>query len=1168
MAIRGGRVVEDEVEVATGQLPLGGCGAVEAQQALRGEDDQRPRLADQRLAAQQVEILGRGGRVGDPDVALGAERQEALDAGAGVLRPRTLVAVRQQQGEAAGLSPLGLAGGDEAVDDHLAGVGEVAVLRLPEDEGVWGGGRVAVLEAEAGHLREGAVVELERGGGVIEVLHRAVLEPGVLVVEDEMAVGEGAALGVLAGEADVDAVGEQRGEGERLGVAELDPAARQRLDPPGERLAQLAVDREALRRLDQRLVQLAQPLGRDRSLHRRAGAAIQLAGAGRGQGRVLVLAQLHPAAQVLQRRRHLVVAPLRGALDVLGGDDSLGDQLPGVDLGDRRVRLDLRRGQRLGVGGLVGLAVAAAAVADRVDDYVAAPALAVGHREADRRRAGLDVVAVDVDDRDVEALRHVGRVGGGAGFVRVGGEAHLVVLDDVDGAAGRVSLQRLQVEGFGHDALAGEGGVAVQQHRDGALRVVAQVRPFEVGLDEAGGAGDHRVDELEVAGVGVEAGCDLLALAGLVDPLVAVVVLDVAGAAVGDRGDRLHRLDPLRPLELGQDRLDRAAEVVGEDAEPAAVRHPEDDLLGAAPVGEGDQLVEHRHDRVEPLDREDLLAEIGPLDEALELEDVDQALQQAAFLLIGERLAVGAGLDHLPQPGPLPVGGEVLELVGDRAAVGLAHPGQRLEQGLPGDADAEDRGGDPGHQLRGQVEVLGLDRGVALRLAAERVEAGGEVAVGAVALEQGGRGLDRLQELLVGLGGGRGRGGGAERRRRGGGRVGGGERRRVDAEVGGERLVEAVLALEQLFDPAQEGARLGALDDAVVVGRGQRHRLRDAELAQPLGRRVRPLGRVGDRAGRDDRALAAGQAGDRGDGAEAAGVGEGDVGPLEVVGGELALPRLGDQILVAGVEGGEVEPVGALDRGDHEAVGAVLALDVDRDAEVDRGRLDRERLAVALLEDAGHHRPLLRRLHDRPGDQVGEGDLHAALPEDAVQRLALGVQRVDRDRAEGGGGGHRAALVHRRGEHRRGAAQRLRLALGRSGRSSVDRRQDILLGHLVAGARPLDGAQIDAGLFRDAPRNGRCLDLIGSDTVGPGGGSPARLRVACGFRPRRLFRRGRFPRDRTRSRSVRALGRAAALARLHLRQGRPDRDLLVDLGDQAGDHAVGGGRHLGVDLVG
>ena len=71
-----------------------------------------------------------------------------------------------------------------------------------------------------------------------------------------------------------------------------------------------------------------------------------------------------------------------------------------------------------------------------------------------------------------------------------------------------------------------------------------------------------------------------------------VVVLDVAGAAVGDRRHRLHLLDLLGALELGQDRLDRATEVVGEDGEAAAVGHAENDLFGAGAAGEGGQLVE------------------------------------------------------------------------------------------------------------------------------------------------------------------------------------------------------------------------------------------------------------------------------------------------------------------------------------------------------------------------------------------------------------------------------------------------------------------------------------------------------------------------------------------------------------------------------------------------
>ena len=235
------------------------------------------------------------------------------------------------------------------------------------------------------------------------------------------------------------------------------------------------------------------------------------------------------------------------------------------------------------------------------------------------------------------------------------------------------------------------------------------------------------------------------------------------------RGDRLHPVERLGALELGQDRLDRAPEVVGEDAEPAAMGHPDHDLLGAVLAREGGDLVDHRHGHVEALDREHLLAQVGLLQEALELEDLDQAREQRALLLVGERRAVPAGLDHLAQPHPLLVRGEMLDLVGDRAAVGVAHPRQRVEQGLALDSDPQDRGRDPRHQLRGQVEVLGLERGIALGLAAERVDAGGEVAVGAVGLEQRGRRLHGLQQLAVGLGrGDRGRRCGGRPRQSGG----------------------------------------------------------------------------------------------------------------------------------------------------------------------------------------------------------------------------------------------------------------------------------------------------------------------------------------------------------------------------------------------------------------
>jgi hypothetical protein len=197
-------------------------------------------------------------------------------------------------------------------------------------------------------------------------------------VEHKVAVREGPSLGVLAGEPDVDVLGEQRGEGERLGVAELDPALVHRVDALREGLAELAVDREAVRDAEQLLVERADLLLRYRRVDARASGPIELAGA--GGGRVLELAGVDLPAELVVHRLQSGSPCLLLILDFVRGDDALLDQLLGVELADRRVLLDLRRHYRLRVGGLIGLVVAEAPVPDQVDDHVPAPALAVGHR--------------------------------------------------------------------------------------------------------------------------------------------------------------------------------------------------------------------------------------------------------------------------------------------------------------------------------------------------------------------------------------------------------------------------------------------------------------------------------------------------------------------------------------------------------------------------------------------------------------------------------------------------------------------------------------------------------------------------------------------------------------------------------------------------------------------
>ena len=194
-----------------------------------------------------------------------------------------------------------------------------------------------------------------------------------------MAIGERAALGVLAREADMRALGQQGGEGQCFCVAVLDRPLVEDLLPALKRLAQLAVNGERVGELDQLRVQRPQALLGDLRLDLRALGPVELAGAA-GDGRVLELAALDLAAQLLQDLAELVAALVRVAFDLGLGDYAALDQPLGVEVAQRRVLLDRRRLLRLGVGGLVGLVVAVAAVADQVDDDVAVELLAVGHR--------------------------------------------------------------------------------------------------------------------------------------------------------------------------------------------------------------------------------------------------------------------------------------------------------------------------------------------------------------------------------------------------------------------------------------------------------------------------------------------------------------------------------------------------------------------------------------------------------------------------------------------------------------------------------------------------------------------------------------------------------------------------------------------------------------------
>ena len=138
-----------------------------------------------------------------------------------------------------------------------------------------------------------------------------------------MAVRERAALGVLAGEADRDPLDEQAREGERLGLAPVDPALVERAAPALELLRELRVDGEAVGHAQQLLVQLAQPLGGDgrHDLARRvdAGCGPRARPAGTSWPKVALRRSCAALSLVVDRSAE--------ALGVLLRDDAFRDEL-------------------------------------------------------------------------------------------------------------------------------------------------------------------------------------------------------------------------------------------------------------------------------------------------------------------------------------------------------------------------------------------------------------------------------------------------------------------------------------------------------------------------------------------------------------------------------------------------------------------------------------------------------------------------------------------------------------------------------------------------------------------------------------------------------------------------------------------------------------------------
>ena len=137
------------------------------------------------------------------------------------------------------------------------------------------------------------------------------------------------------------------------------------------------------------------------------------------------------------------------------------DQLLLVELPDGWAPIDLRVKIRLGEGGLVPFVVPVTPVAIQVDDNIPTELLAEIERELRDEHHRQRIVAIHMENRDLDRLGDVGRIHRRARIFGKSREADLVVHDHVHRSASAVARELRHVERFINNPLPREGGVAM-----------------------------------------------------------------------------------------------------------------------------------------------------------------------------------------------------------------------------------------------------------------------------------------------------------------------------------------------------------------------------------------------------------------------------------------------------------------------------------------------------------------------------------------------------------------------------------------------------------------------------------------------------------------------------------------------------------------------------------
>ena len=358
-----------------------------------------------------------------------------------------------------------------------------------------------------------------------EMVKRAVLLATVLIDEDRMSVAEGATLDVLSGQTNGMSLQEERAKRQQFASRPVHLTAIFHGFGTGLGQAlQFAVEFEVCGEFGQTVADFTQGGQRDIGLD---GFVVPLFGQTRPMVPVPRGARGHGG--VFGSSLGFVEAfPSGGshALRRFRCQDTLLNEPLRMGFGNAGLVLDAFVQLGLGEGGLVALVVSVTPVAPHFNHHIGAKFLPVSQRQSGRKHTRFGIISIDVQDRGFHHLGQVGAVAARERVMGVGGEANLVVDDQVDRAAHVIAIELHHVEAFGHHALSGERGVAMDGHRHHADAIGIHPQPL-FGADPTQ---NHRTDEFKVRGVGAQRKMNVLSRCGSPRVGVAQVVLHISAA--------------------------------------------------------------------------------------------------------------------------------------------------------------------------------------------------------------------------------------------------------------------------------------------------------------------------------------------------------------------------------------------------------------------------------------------------------------------------------------------------------------------------------------------------------------------------------------------------------------------------------------------------------------